>query len=160
MSHTPQTHRLLRPETLTAAGLLVLSAAFLVPTAAMRPMSALLPATMLLTLIVLAVILLIMDQRSAAQGIPATPVMAAPRRVATAFGLIIAYFIGVDLVGFYPATAVSVPLVAYMFGYRHLPGLVAATVIVLALIWGIFSVAMSQEFPAGLIWQMEAGDVR
>jgi hypothetical protein len=57
-------------------------------------------------------------------------------------------------VGFYISTAVSVPLVAYAFGYRNPLGLAIAAVIVLVAIYLIFGFAMSQEFPAGRLWSM------
>ena len=43
----PHKNRLLRPETLTALGTIIVAAALLVPTFGMRPISALLPAAML-----------------------------------------------------------------------------------------------------------------
>ncbi|MGO4852908.1 tripartite tricarboxylate transporter TctB family protein [Phaeovulum sp. W22_SRMD_FR3] len=146
--------RWLRPETLTAVGTILVAGAFLRPTLDLRPMSALLPAAMLIALAVLAATLMILDQRKAAKGQAAEPMTKAPRRVLGAFALIVLYTLGVDFVGFYLATAVSVPLVAYAFGFRHPGGLAAATLIVLADIWLIFSFAMSQEFPTGRFWSM------
>ena len=145
-------NRLFRPETLTACGIAVAAALFLIPTFALRPISALLPAAMLIGLIVLSVILLIHDQRKAAEGEVAPPMTAAPKRVLGAFGMIVAYALAADFVGFYISTAVIVPLVAWIFGYRSLPGLALATVIVVGAIWLIFDMAMSQEFPAGRLW--------
>jgi putative tricarboxylic transport membrane protein len=152
----PQTapRRFLRPETLTALCLIVVAAGFLIPTAALRPLSALLPATMQIALIVLGAVLLFKDQRLAAAGEAAAPMTKAPKRVLAAFVLIALYAIGVDFIGFYPATGISVPLVAYVFGYRQPFGLALATLIVLAAIWLIFSFAMFQEFPTGRLWSM------
>ena len=64
-------NRLSRPETLTALGIIVVAAGFLVPATALRPISALLPVAMLVGLIILSAILLMMDQRKAAAGTPA-----------------------------------------------------------------------------------------
>ncbi|MDD8024563.1 MAG: tripartite tricarboxylate transporter TctB family protein [Paracoccaceae bacterium] len=153
MSDTPK-HRFLRPETLTAIGTIIVAAGFLLPTVDLRPLSALLPATMLVSLIVLGAIMLISDQRKAGSGQAARPMTKAPRRVLGAFALVVLYALGVDFVGFYPATAISVPLVAYAFGYRHPFGLALATLIVLVAIWLIFGFAMSQEFPTGRLWSM------
>lgn len=153
MSDKPN-HRFLRPETLTALGVIVVAAALLLPTAELRPLSAFLPATMLAALIVLGAIMLLTDQRRALSGAAAVAMTKAPKRVLGAFALVVLYALCVDFIGFYPATTVAVPLVAYVFGYRHLPGLALATLIVLAAIWLIFSFAMSQEFPTGRLWSM------
>ena len=146
------TPRWLRAETVTAVVIFVVAAAFLVPTADLPPLSALLPATMLMGLLVLTVALLVADQRKAAAGEAAKPLTDSPRRALGAFGLIVVYALCVDLFGFYPSTAVFVPLIAFLFGYRSLRGLVLATVIVLAAIYLIFSFAMAQEFPVGSLW--------
>lgn len=147
-------NRLLRPETLTAIGLCVFSAVLLIPTADFPPISALLPAAMLIGLLILAIIMLVKDQLKAVKGEAANPMMKAPKRVFGAFALIVLYALAVDFVGFYPSTTLAVPLVAYVFGYRHYLGLVAATVIVLGAIYLIFSFGMSQEFPTGRLWSL------
>lgn len=146
--------RALRPETLTAIGIFVVSGGFLSITAGLDPLSALLPAVMLVCLMVLAVLLLIMDQRHAMAGQAATPATKNPGRVIAALALVVLYTISVDVFGFYPSTAVFVPLIAYLFGYRDLRGLALATAIVLAGIYLIFSFAMAQEFPVGRIWNL------
>lgn len=148
----PRSNRLLRPETLTALGLIVISATLLIPAFGMRAMSALLPVAMLVGLIVLSVVLLISDQRSASAGEAAEPMMQAPGRVGGAFLLIVAYALATDFLGFYVSTAVSVPLVAWVFGYRNPLGLAVATFIVVGSIWLIFGLGMSQEFPTGKLW--------
>nr|WP_319483380.1 tripartite tricarboxylate transporter TctB family protein [uncultured Cohaesibacter sp.] len=150
--HNKSTHRFLRPETVTAFCIIVVAASFLIPTTELAPLSALLPAAMLVGLILLAIVMMISDQRKASAGEEAKPVVKSPKRVFGAFCLIALYCIAVDLIGFYPSTAISLPLVAYIFGYRDLRGLAIATVIVLVAIYLIFSVSMSQEFPIGLLW--------
>lgn len=145
-------NRLRRPETLVAIGTFVAAAAFLWPTREFPAISALLPAVMLGSLMVLAAVMLWHDQRKAAAGEPARPMTKAPRRVLGAMALILLYTLSVDFVGFYPSTAVSVPLVAYAFGYRAPKGLALATAIVLAGIYLVFGLAMSQDFPAGRLW--------
>ena len=145
--------RLTRPETLTALGLILLSAGFLIPTFGMRPISALLPATMLVALIVLSVVLLIRDQRKAAADEPAAPMAESPRRVVGAFALIVLYAVSTEVVGFYPATIVTVPLVAWIFGFRNPLGLALATVIVVGSIWLVFDLAMNERFPTGILWK-------
>ncbi len=147
-------NRLWRPETLTAIGVIILSVALLIPTAAYPPISALLPAAMLIGLLILAAILLVTDQLKAARGDAATPMTKAPKRAFGAFVLIVLYTVSVDFIGFYPSTALAVPLVAFAFGYRRPLGLAAATAIVLAAIYLIFSFAMSREFPTGRFWSL------
>lgn len=148
----PRSSRLLRPETLTAIGTIVVSAAFLIPTFQLRPISALLPAAMLIGLIVLSAILLMSDQRKASAGEQAQPMTKSPKRVATAFVLIVCYALATDFIGFYASTAITVPLVAYIFGYRNPLGLIAAALIVLGAVWLIFDFSMSQDFPSGRLW--------
>ncbi len=74
-----RTHRLLRPETLTALGIAAAAFAFLYPTSTLRPISALLPAVML-WLIILSLLLLIADQRKASAGEETEPMSKSPGR--------------------------------------------------------------------------------
>ena len=110
--------RLTRPETLTAVGIFVVAAGFLFPTYDLRAISALLPAAMLIGLLVLSVFLLLADQRKASAGEDAAPMTKAPKRVIGAFLMIVSYALACDFVGFYISTAVTIPLVAWTFGYR------------------------------------------
>ncbi|WP_422826831.1 tripartite tricarboxylate transporter TctB family protein [Thalassococcus sp. BH17M4-6] len=144
--------RLTRPETLTALGIIVTACGFLIPTSDLRAISALLPAVMLIGLIVLSVLLLLADQRKAAEGVPAQPMTKSPKRVVGAFFLIVAYALATDFIGFYVSTVATIPLVAWIFGYRSPVGLLIATVIVTGTIWAIFDFGMSQEFPSGRLW--------
>ena len=146
-------NRLTRPETLTALGILLAAVGFLVPTADLRPISALLPAAMLIGLIVLALALLTMDQRKASKGEAPIQMTQSPKRVAGAFFLILGYALACDFIGFYVSTAVTIPLVAFAFGYRNPLGLLTATVIVVGTIWLIFDFGMSQDFPVGRLWK-------
>ncbi len=146
-------NRLSRPETLTALGIIAASAALLFPTEKLPAISALLPAVMLIGLIVLSAFLLIVDQRTAATGEESAPLTTAPKRVLGAFLLIVSYALATDFIGFYVSTTVAIPLVAYVFGYRSLPGLALATVIVVGVIYVIFDFGMAQEFPSGRLWQ-------
>jgi putative tricarboxylic transport membrane protein len=145
-------HRLRRPETLVAIGLLAVAGAFVWPTLELSAMSALLPAAMLGAMMVLAVVMLVVDQRKAAAGQTAKPMTKAPGRVLGALALVLLYTLSVDILGFYGSTAVFVPLVAYAFGYRAPVGLAVATVIVLAGIYLVFGLAMAQDFPVGRLW--------
>ncbi|PWR01396.1 hypothetical protein DKT77_16960 [Meridianimarinicoccus roseus] len=144
--------RLRRPETLTALGIILVAAGFLIPTSNLRAISALLPAAMLIGLIVLSVVLLLADQRTASAGEKAAPVTKAPKRVIGAFLLIVGYALATDFIGFYVSTTVTIPLVAWVFGYRSPLGLLIATVIVVGTIWAIFDFGMSQDFPTGRLW--------
>lgn len=145
-------HRLLRPESLTAIGIVLVSAGLLLPTLEMRALSALLPAAMLISLILLAAWVFVSDQRSASQNENAKAMTKSPKRVLGAFVLVVLYALSVDFVGFYASTALSVPLVAYLFGFKNPFGLVIATIIVLSVIYLIFGFAMNQEFPTGRLW--------
>ncbi|WP_010142378.1 tripartite tricarboxylate transporter TctB family protein [Oceanicola sp. S124] len=146
-------HRLARPETLTAIGIILVAAGFLIPTFDMRAISALLPATMLIGLILLSLLLLLSDQRKAGAGEEAKPMTGSPKRVIGAFLLIVAYALATDFIGFYVSTAATIPLVAWIFGYRNPLGLLIATVIVTGTIWAIFDFGMSQDFPTGRFWE-------
>lgn len=144
--------RLRRPETLVAIGLFAVAGAFVWPTLELSAISALLPAAMLGALMVLAVVMLVADQRKAAAGQAAKPVTQAPGRVLGAMAMVLLYTLCVDFLGFYGSTAVFVPLVAYAFGYRAPTGLALATVVVLLGIYLVFGVAMAQDFPVGRLW--------
>jgi hypothetical protein len=148
-----QSSRWLRPETLTAVGIAAVAAAFLIPTIALKPISALLPAAMLAGMILLSLLLLTADQRAASAGDDAKPMTKSPKRVAGAFLLIFCYALATDLIGFYVSTAIAVPLIACLFGYRSIAGLAVATVIVVGAIYMIFDFGMAQEFPAGRLWE-------
>lgn len=145
--------RLTRPETLTAFGIIIAAAGLLIPTFELRPISALLPAAMLIGLIVLSLFLMLADQRKAASGEQAQPMTKSPKRVIGAFMLIVAYALATDFLGFYVSTAATIPLVAWLFGYRSPVGLLIATAIVTGAIWAIFDFGMSQEFPVGRFWE-------
>lgn len=147
----PRASRLSRPETLTAIGIIIAAGAFMIPAVQLRPISALLPVAMLVGMIVLGIVLLVIDQRKALAGDAAEPMMRAPKRVLGAFVLTVAYAVAADFIGFYVSTAVIIPLVAYIFGFRNPLGLLAATVIVVGSIYLIFDFGMSQEFPTGLL---------
>lgn len=146
-------NRFLRPETLSAVGILVVAAGFLIPTTDLRSISALLPAAMLIGLIILSLLLLLSDQRKASAGEAPEKVTNSPKRVIGAFCLIVAYAVASDLIGFYISTVIAVPTVAYVFGFRNPLGLAIATAIVVGSIWLIFDFGMSQDFPTGRLWQ-------
>lgn len=148
--HTPP--RFLRPESLTAIATFVVAAAFLVPASELSAISGLLPLAMLGALMVLSVALLISDQRKAAAGLPAPKMTKSPLRVLAAFAAITVFVVAVHVIGFYPSTVLSVPLIAWAFGYRSLPGLALATLIVAGGIYLIFGMAMAEDFPVGLFW--------
>lgn len=148
-----RSNRLLRPETLAALGIIVVAALLLVPTYTLQPISALLPAAMLFGLLGLSTLLIVADQRKAGRGEEAEKVTTSPSRVAGAFLLIIVYALAVDFAGFYLSTAITIPLVAYTFGYRNPIGLAIATAIVVGAIYLIFDFGMSRDFPAGRLWQ-------
>jgi putative tricarboxylic transport membrane protein len=144
--------RCMRPTTLTALGTLVLVIVFVPSTLILPSISALLPGVMLAALVVLALLLLIRDQRDAATQTSTDVKHHSTFRVLIAFALIVGYALAVEWLGFYPSTAVGVPLTAFVFGYRQKLGLLIATLVVTGGIYLIFSLAMAQEFPSGLLW--------
>jgi putative tricarboxylic transport membrane protein len=134
-------------------GIFLVAAGFMIPALGLPVQSALLPIAMLVAIMILAIAMFAVDRRRAARGEIPKPVVRAPRRVAGAFALIAVYIAAVDLVGFYPSTALSVPLVAWIFGYRNVPRLAFGTAVTLGAIYLIFSLAMSQDFPGGRLWE-------
>lgn len=144
--------RCMRPTTLTALGTWALVGVFVPSTLRLPSISALLPGVMLAALVVLALLLLIRDQRDAATPTSTDANRHSSSRVLIAFVLIVGYALAVEWLGFYPSTAVGVPLTAFVFGYRQKLGLLLATLIVTCGIYLIFSLAMAQEFPSGLVW--------
>src|SRR3546814_10866034 len=148
MSNLP-IHRVLRPESLTAIGILAASAALLISALRLPPMSALLPIAMLVVLVVLAIAMLAMDQRKAMVAASGTQVARIRMRVVGAFAAIGLYVVAVDFVGFYPSTAIAVFGISYAFGYRNVLRLLFGTAVVLGGIYLIFGFAMEQAFQIG-----------
>jgi len=147
------TNPLLRPMIVIAFCILIASAAFLLPALELTGNASLLPVAMLIALMVLSVILVITDIKKARTNkTPNKPALQSPGRV---FGALLSVFVfvtSVDLFGFYLATAIFVPVAAYLFGCRSLKVLVASDVIVVAGIYLIFGMAMAKDFPMGSIW--------
>jgi hypothetical protein len=144
--------RFSRPESLTAIAIFIVAGGLLIPAFQLPAASGLLPLAMLGALMVLSVGMLIADQRHAAAGTKLEPVITSSKRVVAAFAAIILYAIAVDLIGFYPSTAFAVPLIAGAFGYRHIPLLAFATIVVVAAIYLIFTHIMAVDFPVGRVW--------
>ncbi|MCE7029621.1 tripartite tricarboxylate transporter TctB family protein [Jiella avicenniae] len=136
-------------EVLFAAFLILASAALLFVATDLPAMSALLPVAMLVALIVLCAVLIVAQtiRRDSLKTLPVEKV----GRVIGGFAAIFVYAIAVDVVGFYTATLIGLPVTAWIFGFRKPIGLLAGTAIFVGAIYVIFSLGMSQRFPAE-IW--------
>ncbi|MCW4629072.1 MULTISPECIES: tripartite tricarboxylate transporter TctB family protein [Marinomonas] len=147
------TNPLLRPMIVIAFCIFIASAAFLLPALELTGNASLLPVAMLIALMVLSVILVITDIKKARTNKALTkPALQSPGRVFGALLSVFVFVVSVDLFGFYFATAIFVPVAAYLFGCRSLKVLVVADVIVVAGIYLIFGMAMAKDFPMGSIW--------
>ena len=151
MSVTLKT-RLSRPMTVTSLTI-VLVTVFLLPMALeLNDVPSLLPVAMLLALTGLSLFALVGDQRQAVHQESTEPLLKAPLRVYGSLSIVFLYVGSVHLLGFYLTTCIFVPLIAYLFGCKSPKALAVATLLVPGLIYLIFSLAMSKEFPNGLIW--------
>ncbi|RNF48828.1 tripartite tricarboxylate transporter TctB family protein [Marinomonas hwangdonensis] len=147
------TNPLLRPMIVIAFCIFIASAAFLIPALELTGRASLLPVAMLIALMVLSVILVITDIKKARTNkTPYKPALQSPGRVLGALLSVLVFVTNVDLLGFYLATAIFVPVAAYLFGCRSLKVLVASDVIVVVGIYLIFGMAMVKDFPMGSIW--------
>ncbi|NVK02385.1 MAG: tripartite tricarboxylate transporter TctB family protein [Oceanospirillaceae bacterium] len=151
MSLTLKT-RLTRPLTVTSLILMLVALSLLPMALELNDVPSLLPVTMLLALAGLSLIAIVGDQRQALHQGSTEPLLKAPLRVYGALCIVFLYIGSVHLLGFYPTTCIFVPLIAYLFGCKSPKTLVVATLLVPGLIYLIFGLAMSKEFPSGLIW--------
>lgn len=144
---------LFRPTIIISLCLFVASAALLFPATSLSKKAALLPVSMLVAMMVLTVILAIQELRKARQeSVPSKSKISSPKRIVGAMVSIFLFMVSADYFGFYLSTAVFLPVCAYCFGCRNVKVLIAADVIVVALIYVVFGLAMSKGFPTGSIW--------
>jgi len=144
---------LFRPTIIISLCLFVASAALLFPATKLSQKAAMLPVFMLVSMMVLTVILAIQELRKARTGkAPSKSKINSPNRVVGAMVSIFLFMLSADYLGFYLSTAVFLPACAYCFGCRNVKVLIAADVIVVAVIYVVFSLAMSKGFPTGSIW--------
>jgi len=76
------------------------------------------------------------------------------RSLIAAFLLILLYVVGIDLVGFYPATipAVFFGLLIAMKGKTPWHKLVLPTALITVAVYGVFTFALKVNLPAGKLW--------
>ncbi|MCM2130232.1 tripartite tricarboxylate transporter TctB family protein [Larsenimonas rhizosphaerae] len=134
---------------LIAGTVIVLGAGVLLTrTSDMPGMTALLPVTMLSALILLGVLLIgrcVLRRRR--QTVAPIKVFDDAKRFFGIVASIAIYVAAVALLGFYTATAVMIPVVAWCFGYRSLKGVLLADLIFTGGIAIIFVLLMGQELP-------------
>lgn len=138
---------LLGADGIAAIVIMIGASGLLIEAARMPTMSAMLPVAMLLMLIGLAAIMLVKNVIAQRRGVEQARLVRRPKRAIGAYFAIVVYTILVSLIGFYTATVLMVPIVAWTFGYRNLPRLMLGTAIFAGSVFLIFNVAMGQRFP-------------
>ena len=137
-------------QSIASAVIFIASAAFLPQALAMSGMSGLLPTVMLVALMGLAGVLgvqtVLAYRRAGLDG----RVFVDIRRFGGALALSIVYVLVIPVIGFYPATAIMVPVTAALFGYRKPWGLALATVLFVGGLALLFHTLMQRAFPGGL----------
>ena len=134
-------------EGIAAIVIMLGASALLVEAVPMPTMSAMLPIAMLVFLIGLGAIMLVRNVIVRRKGMVQERLVRRPKRAIGAYFAIVIYTLLVSLIGFYTSTALMVPLVGWIFGYRNLPRLMLATAIFVGSIFVIFNLAMGQQFP-------------
>ena len=148
MSHN-NSKPVFNPVILIAIGLFAGSGALMPIALELSGAARLLPVSMLVAMMVLAVVLAVMTFLDKKEVKPA---LESPKRVIFAFIAVVSYSICVSLIGFYPTTAIFIPVAAYLFGCKNLKVLAIADLAVLAVIYSVFGLAMSKDFPTGILW--------
>ncbi|KPQ20504.1 MULTISPECIES: tripartite tricarboxylate transporter TctB family protein [unclassified Halomonas] len=116
----------------------------------MPPMSSVLPIAMLGALIVLSLLMVLrtlINIRNGRSMAHRYQVFVNKRRFFGITFAILAYSLGVSLIGFYTTTAMMIPAVAWCFGYRHIKRLLLADLIFTGGLAIIFVLLMGQDLP-------------
>lgn len=134
--------------------IIIVAASFLLTSAfEMSSEAGMLPQAMLMLLIFFSALSLLGEiKKSLQESTKDDAVLNSPIRVFSALLAIFVLVIAIQFVGFYPTIIVFVPALSYFFGCRSKKVLAASTVIFVALIYLVFSVAMSKQFPAGWLF--------
>lgn len=82
------------------------------------------------------------------------PFLDTPAATLKAFAGLGGYLAGIVVLGLLPATAVAIPAIAAMFGYRNWRRSIPGGLIVAVLIWALFVLAFDRRLPLGLIGQI------
>lgn len=134
--------------------IIIAASGFLLNSAfAMSSDAGMLPQAMLMLLMFFSVLSLLGEiKKSSQENSHNDAVLKSPIRVFSALLAIFLLVVSIQLVGFYPTIIVFVPTLSYFFGCRNKKVLLASTVIFVTLIYLVFSVAMSKQFPAGWLF--------
>ncbi|MCS2609779.1 tripartite tricarboxylate transporter TctB family protein [Halomonas dongshanensis] len=139
------------PDLVAGVLIIVASALLLTRTSSMPFMTALLPVTMLGALIVLAALMVLralVGGKGNRKLAPRFPVFSDAKAFWCIILAISLYMAGVATIGFYTSTAIMLPVVAWLFGYRDLKRLLLADIIFTGGLAVVFVVLMGQELPA------------
>ena len=110
--------------------------------------SGMLPVFMLVLSILLSVILVAGSVRRRLNGAEAKAFFHDRKRFLIAATLVCVYIPCVDFLGFYTSSTILIPLTSWLFGYRNVKVIAAATVGFVGGMLAIFTLVMSANFPA------------
>jgi len=79
------------------------------------------------------------------------------RRFFIAIGLTVLYILGINTLGFYSSTAILVPVIALVFGYRRPLVIVLSTIVFVIATYLLFGVAMDYRFPPEFFQSQQGG---
>ncbi|CAM3164537.1 tripartite tricarboxylate transporter TctB family protein [Vibrio mytili] len=144
---------MLKPISLVYVMIIIAACGLLKPALELSSEAGMLPRAMLMLLIVFSGLSLIVQiKKSWQENSKDDTVLKSPKRVFSALLAVLLLVVSIQWVGFYPTIIVFVPALSYFFGCRSRKVLAASTVIFVALIYLVFSVAMSKQFPAGWLF--------
>ena len=133
----------------TSGLVLIAVSAYLLSMALEMPgASGMLPVFMLVLSMVLAVILIAGSIRRRLNGDAAKAFFHDKKRFFTAAALVCVYIPCVEILGFYTSTTILISLTSWLFGYRNVKVIAAATVGFVGGMLAIFTLVMSANFPA------------
>lgn len=144
---------ILKPISLIYVIIIAAACGLLIPAFEMSSEAGMLPQAMLILLMVFSGLALFGEiKKSLQESTKDEAVLKSPIRVFSALLAIFVLVTSIQYVGFFPTVIVFVPAVSYFFGCRNVKVLTASTVIFVALIYLVFSVAMSKQFPVGWLF--------
>jgi len=133
----------------TSGVVLICVSAYLLSFALEMPgASGMLPVFVLVLSIALALNLVVGSIRKRLNGAEARAFFQDKKRFFIAAALVCVYIPCVDFLGFYTSSAVLIPLTSWLFGYRNVKVIAAATVGFVGGMLAIFTLVMSANFPA------------
>ena len=145
----------------TGSVFLVISGALLLQASDLPAGAALLPSVALGAIMVLSAILVLRGLRAAhaASTIDDGQLfIESPKRLLIGIAAIGVYIFAIETVGFYPATALFVPVTAFVLGARNLIGVIVAGVSFLLFTYVVFDLLFERVMPAGFLFSaVDAG---